>query len=285
MKNIEIKTLKDQIKNHTSCGESVDSVETSLNDIQVLQMHKNKGHKRTSPGSDPETKTVHEEHLCKVCKNVFNSQNSLQDHIKIHNIHCDQCTFETDTKELLEKHMRLNHKQSLPMKCSFCPDTFIEKKNIIAHRKQKHFSYAPCRNINNCSFKEHCSFNHNQVTPGAYICFQCGNEYMSINNLMIHKKDHKKVLCKKFQTGDCDRNPCWFTHEKENQRVPSLSSAQNQVFPPIHAGQKPIIQTQTMKPDPVMLKIMEMMKHQQGQINQINLALQTLATNESTEKV
>ena len=103
-----------------------------INNMLQLQMHKNKGHKRTSPGSNPEPRTVLEEHPCKVCKVVFETNSALVEHTKMHTINCESCDFKTDTNNQLASHMRLNHKPSVPIKCSFCPDTFMEKKNIFS---------------------------------------------------------------------------------------------------------------------------------------------------------
>ena len=285
MKSIEIKRLQDQINDKTQSNEIAENVETISNDLKLLQNHKNKGHKRTSPGTNPEPKTAQEEHPCKVCKIVFDSNSTLEDHIKTHKIRCDICDFRTDTNNQLATHMKLNHKPPVPIKCSFCPDTFIEKKNIFAHRKQKHPTYAPCRNLPNCSFKDQCCFNHNPVTEGEFICLQCGTEFTTINNLMMHKKTHKKVICLKFLKGECDRNPCWYTHEI----TPSLPKAgTNQIlegFQGVQPGQIPPKQPNTPRNDQMIIQMMNMMKLQQAQINQMTQALQILATNKSTQQI
>ena len=231
--------------------------------------------------------------MCKVCKTNCENPETLEAHIRTHSINCEKCAFKTDTSQLLVHHMNLNHKETTPMKCSFCPATFIEKKNIYAHRKQYHYSFKACININNCSFKDLCSFNHNPITEGASICYQCGNEFLNINDLMVHKKnDHKKELCTKFQIGKCTKNPCWYTHEMSQQtqapkQTQGFWQVQSNPVPPTVGWQQqtPTKLNNVTKKDPMMSQILEMMKLQQLQITQMNQALQALASKESTETV
>ena len=107
---------------------------------------------------------------CSFCKSLFNSSNALETHMTIHSFNCEKCSLKTDSHQQLVNHININHKEATPIRCSFCPATFMEKKNIFAHRKQYHFSFKACLNKNNCSFKDLCSFNHNPITEGALIC-------------------------------------------------------------------------------------------------------------------
>ena len=301
---------------------SVNADETSVEDLNALMENKSQGHSRTSPGSQPQAKPAQERHICKICKFIFDSLDTLRQHMETHSLQCEKCSFRTQTNQQMTSHIQNNHKEitfqcekcsfrsetnqqmlshtqnnhkePIPMKCSFCPATFIEKKNIYAHRQQYHKSYKACINIPNCSFKELCSFNHNPITEGAFICYQCGEEYMIISDLMMHKKNaHKKELCTKFQTGKCTKNPCWYTHEMMAQPTPPPSQSQGfrqdqpSPVPPAWGRQQPaqVRQNPTPPQDPMMSQIMEMIKQQQTQINQMNQALQALASNESTESI
>ena len=305
-KSIEIAALKDELKktmDNPNPNKNATIVETSPSDEEVLRRNKTKGHTRTNPGAQAVPKPVQETHSCNVCKEVFESEEALQVHIIIHKEHCEKCPFKTDTKEQITKHMRLHHKELTEIKCSFCPATFIDKKNIFAHRKKYHYSYKACINIDNCSFNEQdlCSYNHNPITS-EYICFQCGYEFDVLNDLMVHKKNvHKKELCKKFQTGRCTKNPCWYTHELMTQPTPTPTqptqpttqqtqgfwqTQPNQVPPAWNRPQQTLTQQNpTIQRDPMMNQIIQMMKHQQIQISQMNHALQVLASTESTESV
>ena len=102
---------------------------------------------------------------------------------------------------------------------------------------------------------------------------------------MKHKKTHKKVICLKFLKGECDRNPCWYTHEI----TPSLPKAgTNQIlegFQGVQPGQIPPKQPNTPRNDQMIIQMMNMMKLQQAQINQMTQALQILATNKSTQQI
>ena len=192
-------------------------MEPNVNNISVLINHKSQGHSRTSPASQPERNSVEEIHPCKVCKTIFSSKDALISHMKKHKFDCDYCSFKSDTKEQINKHinmthikrqkfycdncffkadtkdqindhMNASHKDPTPIKCSFGPDTFIDRKNIFAHRKQRHSTYKACRNGQNCAYIETCSFNHKPVTEGASICYHCGDEFTSTNDLLFHRK-------------------------------------------------------------------------------------------------
>ena len=113
---------------------------------------------------------------------------------------------------------------------------------------------------------------------------------------MVHKKNfHKKELCKKFQTGRCTKNPCWYTHELMTQPTPTQPAQptppQTQGFWQTQPNQVPPAwnrpqQTQTqqnpiIQRDPMMNQIIQMMKQKQIQISQMNVKRQASQRNQS----
>ena len=205
-------------------------------------------------------------------------------HIKKQQFDCDNCSFKADTKEQINDHMNASHKDPTPIKCSFCPDTFIDRKNIFAHRKQRHSTYKACRNGQNCAYIESCSFNHKPVTEGASICYHCGDEFTSTNDLLLHRKNtHGNIICTKFLKGECKKNPCWYAHITEGQQT--AAPTQPEGFWRIQSAQIPPERKTQIQTNPTITSIMEMLKTQQSQINQMTQALQILASNKSTEVI
>ena len=145
----EIINLKEQLNKWRE-----ETPENNLSDLEVLRKQKSKGHSRTNPAAQPQLKTPQELHTCKVCKAISDTNENFENHMKLHTVSCEKCTFRTDTNQEMTKHIELNHKVSTPTKCSFCPATFVDQKNIFAHRKQHYASYQPCRNIQDCTLKD-----------------------------------------------------------------------------------------------------------------------------------
>ena len=314
----EIRKLKNEMNNESNRKESLranEATESNLLDLRTLNSLKSQGHSRTSPGTQPKNNSVEEAHPCKVCKTIFSNREALNNHMKKHEFDCDKCSFKTDTKEQMNKHMQSSHKQVecdkfsfktetkeqmnkhmqsshkdlTPIKCSFCPDSFIEKKNLFAHKKQRHPTYQPCRNGQNCAYIESCSFNHTAVTDGASICYHCGKEFKSNNDLVNHRKnDHSDIICTKFLKGQCKKEPCWYMHITSEQPLPTLRKTQGfrQTKPTQSPPEKePQRSNPPISNNPILTSIIEMLRSQQNQMNQMTQALQILATNNSTENV
>ena len=96
-------------------------------------------------------------------------------------------------------------------KCKLCGDLFESKTDLHNHLLTKYKTYKPCNKIPSCSGLE-CRLNHDEVSEGAHLCYQFGDEFNSRIALMEHMKvNHKMPPCKHFKNGNCTYcEKCWY---------------------------------------------------------------------------
>ena len=84
---------------------------------------------------------------------------------------CDSCFYQATDKTSLINHIKetpghtsaslqipdVEHSNHT---CNFCQETFSMKKDLMTHRKIKHVTYKPCRNMSNCTYGDNCFFSH-----------------------------------------------------------------------------------------------------------------------------
>ena len=175
------------------------------------------------------------EFICKICKLVRDSKEKMERHMMNHCEEslwtCDDCDFQTDNMMTLSNHLNLEQHtaQSLNLsvrgtKCNFCEDRFSTDKEMWAHRKSRHGTFKPCRNLPDCSFGAECYYSH--VTMKLdFRCFECGTEFKTNNDMMVHRhiKHRSTKLCTKFANGTCRRSSqeCWWSHSTNGSMQPS----------------------------------------------------------------
>ena len=154
------------------------------------------------------------------------------DQIKEKEFNCGDCDFQGTSADQLRKHVNLKH--SLPgqenkghIQCKICGESFIEKWNLMKHRKNQHISFvAPCRNEmdGKCSYTaDMCWWNHNKTQNYQnknIKCFLCSETFQSKADMMIHrKKSHAGFVkkCLKYAQNECHfkKHSCWYLHEEE----------------------------------------------------------------------
>ena len=111
---------------------------------------------------DPEFDTINER--CKFCSESFNTQNSLEDHDKIHRPHlispdliCPQCQEGFAVESVFANHVRghtvpYEHFTGGVIRCNGCSKHFKKVKDVKAHLSIHHMSL-----LENFDFCEHCS--------------------------------------------------------------------------------------------------------------------------------
>ena len=101
------------------------------------------------------------------------------------------------------------------------------------HRKNVHINIIrQCKYFENgeCKFNTNCWYKHSEITSiseeqtslekQSYKCNSCGEDNLSRNNLMMHrKKEHAGTIsvCKGYLNGTCKRSPdnCWYVHKDD----------------------------------------------------------------------
>ena len=122
--------------------------------------------------------------------------------------------FQCYSNEELMKHIDKDHKRKI---CNLCSETFETKEGMDKHRRKTHPSFKPCRNISDCSYGKGCHYSHEPLKR-AFRCYQCGEEFNTRREMMIHrKKDHVVEDCKSFlKDGNCRyKETCWWSHPFE----------------------------------------------------------------------
>ena len=118
---------------------------------------------------------------CSICDKVFRTKGSLythnlMEHSEDKEILCDQCSYSTKCKSLLQRHIEAQH-EGVTFQCEFCD-----------YRSNKNALY---QHIRRCHGKE------------LYLCDQCDYSNKVKTNLIQHKKSNHGVG-KTFECDQCD---------------------------------------------------------------------------------
>ena len=127
---------------------------------------------------------------------------------------CEKCDHQASTEDFLRKHMKVKHNESLKtLICTFCKARFSSKREMARHRKDNHFTYKMCMNMENCEFQEECYYSHTPIPNGKHRCFQCGKDFDSKREMMGHRKNEHEDI-KTCMDRQCKRGQnCWWRHE------------------------------------------------------------------------
>ena len=234
LKNNKPTTKKRKIESTKETDEEYNEQETNTerSDEEILTTSKQSGFSRDGPQSQPIPKPKTKEQ-CEVCKLTFESRTNLETHMKKHTSdgdwRCNDCPHQTNSESNLKNHIKLTHHTSPQIKkntepsmdktssqCNFCDKTFTVSNDFITHRQSAHKTFKPCRNLQNCDYKESCIFNHSPLEEGKYLCFECGKKCDTFKELMHHRKNnHNMDKCLKFMRNNCPFNDasCWYKHE------------------------------------------------------------------------
>ena len=240
----EVKSLKKKLKEaQNSINESDSNVEISEEE-EFLIKNKSKGFRKTSPQCEPEAKFK-----CTVCKDTFNKERVFNKHMEMHDKDGDwtcgdlECSFQTISKEKLMNHKHIAHpraisegeggrsvtrnKEASEITCYSCNKQFVYKIDLVKHVQETHRAFKPCRNRNNCSYggKEtggRCHFSHRKYPEDHHVCYECGDYFRTVHDLMMHRKtSHMVPTCKEFLKNKCDRsnNDCYYSHQKKAHSI------------------------------------------------------------------
>ena len=169
---------------------------------------------------------------------------------------CNDCDFQGNDRNLLQKHINIKHTMINKVNCRSCGEEFTMKRDLMQHRKKKHIeTVAPCsKKINGqCDYSdEMCWWSHEKKTELHHSCYICGETFIDKNLMMKHrKKEHGNVVkeCSEFIKNNCrfQEPACWFKHsiititdgvtEFNSEQV--FQKASENIKPPILNSQKP----------------------------------------------
>ena len=176
---------------------------------------------------------------CKNCGDVFKTKSEFSNHIETHtqdgDWNCDECSYQTNSHKDLERHKAYHGRpkdgNNLGSKnCNFCTQKFNTDNELEEH-KQRHKTFKPCRNIPDCKFGINCLFNHNNYNKNKSLCYECGNEFNTFNELMFHRKNkHTMRACENFIQNRCrfSSERCWFNHNNSKTIIDKHQTKQHE---------------------------------------------------------
>ena len=200
----------------------------------------------TKERRDPDFDTIHKQ--CNFCSESFNTQNSLEDHNKIHrpqlispDLICPQCQEGFAVQSVFDNHVR-GH--SVPyeffsggvIRCNGCSQHFSKVKYVKTHLSIHHMSL-----LESFDFCEHCSdfftnktalkkhmFEHTDTVKDKcsqdLTCNQCEKVFSDAEDMRLHQRIHKDktwqyqcTVCKSlYSTRSLMHKHVKYTHKVKN---------------------------------------------------------------------
>ena len=197
--------IKNHVKSHNADGDwKCHSCNFETNSKEILNTHKCK-----------------EEEICHIsCETETKNQN----HTKIHN-----------TNHELRKSPTGNILKNI--KCNVCEDMFSNKTELSSHKLKGHKSWKLCNkffssDVNVKCLHNPCHFSHVPPSEGMHRCYDCGREFMVLEELMLHRKAIHNAVCRLSLTNQCERDQetCWFNHPPHKNTV-AAQGVENSVIP------------------------------------------------------
>jgi hypothetical protein len=144
----------------------------------------------------PQTKfeeKVHKFWKCLQCFNVFNTESSLRDHIRLKHpvIHkCQFCDKQFDSRWRFKQHMSV-HTQEKRYMCEFCGKHFRLKRSLHNHlflhnTEGKKFKCQQCEK--KFATKERYTIHCISHDKASYLCDVCGKSMKYFNSLRVHRR-------------------------------------------------------------------------------------------------
>ena len=212
-----------------------------IEQLSILMAGKNKSYSKAVTGTIPKKKNSNK--VCEVCQLVCETERKYLNHIKGHDKdddwNCKKCDFQTNSihkasKQALEAHVCKTKPDINNTECTVCKDTFPNKTDLNKHKLTAHKSWKLCTKFfsNNPNIKcqyNPCHYSHVAPTDNMQRCYDCGREFMTTEELMLHRKLIHKSICRLFQTNACERDQesCWFNHyvTKRNESAQNVRNS------------------------------------------------------------
>ena len=257
--------------------------------IERLISNKGYGYSRSNPQSGSQKNPELSGFDCTECGKKFGTKLNMINHQKTHEVICWICDKKLKNSKDLQEHKRIDHDEMIchmqcgggkckisesgnlqtenisVHKCNFCGKVFPSQNTLSTHRGDVHRTFKPCRDMINCPFQGGCYFSHVPITEGKVRCFQCGEEFDTKHNMMIHRKEHGSVkVCIRLLNNQCERgDSCWWSHVGTQQ---DFQEAQENLRPPI---QRPMMQQQQNNPNILLVNMLKSMDIELKKIKEV----------------
>ena len=278
------KTIQELNKGHGNSHEK-DSItnEAEANVTDILR-YKNAGFERQCPQTESKKRNDTNHLICDICKSKFESPGQLKAHKETHEEKCDicgskckdrnelsthmndvhscdtefncnDCCFQAQDKEQLDKHLLLTQhneveKLTTNIKTSFtchtCGSSFSNKPDMMNHRKSMHPEIIKtCRRFLKgiCAYADEiCWYGHSLNKERAsetsaniiaeFECKFCKKVFESKSEFMKHRKaKHPQVVkqCRDSASGSCrfSDEECWYIHYQITDSISDKAPTSN----------------------------------------------------------
>ena len=127
----------------------------------------------------------------------------------------------------------MRHKDALKqIQCNVCEERFTNKTELNTHKLKSHKSWKLC--IKHFSTDPRikclhnlCHYSHILPSEGKHRCYNCGREFTTLEDLMLHRKSIHNAVCRLYLKNECERDQesCWFNHPENKKHVPVTHEA------------------------------------------------------------
>uniref|UniRef100_A0A182JPT9 C2H2-type domain-containing protein n=1 Tax=Anopheles christyi TaxID=43041 RepID=A0A182JPT9_9DIPT len=138
-------------------------------------------------------RTTHRDHMCDTCGLAFDTKFVLETHRKRHETvrpyKCEYCSLEYFTKAETQLHVRRLHLKAFEVSCSECALTFRTKQMLAQHMKTHSNQRTHTCNVCGFSFKSHTHLNRHtkELHQGVmFKCEHCSASYRRKDKLRMH---------------------------------------------------------------------------------------------------
>ena len=171
-------------------------------------------------GPDSDSKET-EEITCKLCDDKFYTNNSFEEHGKVHNpslvkYPCNKCEDGFVVNTIYKNHL-LSHEllyysklKDGRLRCNVCSKHFLRKKELKTHLQNNHSKY-----LTNCHFCQFCpeffvtkqsKETHLLIHSDVVRCSYCKKIFLTIEEKENHqksKRDCRKIFDERLQCSEC----------------------------------------------------------------------------------
>ena len=207
--------------------EETEKLKTEIKDLKEILKMQNQLEENDLESSVNEEESEKYEKVKRNRKPRYESSPAKSRKKKEEEFNCMECFFQGTEEMELKNHIDMKHKRDRKddglIRRRICDEEFLDKWNLMVHRKNKHAAnVAQCRNNLEgiCSYADNmCWWSHSEIITECITCFICGETFKSKTDMMRHRKiKHSDRVrpCSQFSQNNCrfKSESCWFQHEK-----------------------------------------------------------------------
>ena len=134
---------------------------------------------------------------CNVCHKTFKSKIHLKSHQAVHSekaFQCDLCTFKSNFREGLKKHVKSVHTGERSHTCNTCGKAYVNQGDLTRHERthtgEKPFKCDQCGNAyyQKTHLNRHLEQSHGKSGTTVFACEVCDQKYKLKESMQRHMR-------------------------------------------------------------------------------------------------